>query len=162
MPAVAVVGFSNCGKTTLICRLLTLARRRGWRWAAVKHSHKALDPEQPGKDTWRFRQAGAAAVALACPGLIQVIEPRESDPDIAAVLAFLPPHLDLVLVEGYKHSSLPKLVFLPTAPASPSLPAAGDILAYISDTCRMASVPSFSRDDAPAILDFLWQWLSRR
>ena len=108
-----MVGFSNCGKTELICKLLTLARARGCRVAAVKHSHKKLKMDQAGKDTWRFREAGARAVALAGPGLLQVTHIRPDDPPMATVLAALPGNLDFVLVEGYKTGPLPKIVFVP-------------------------------------------------
>lgn len=160
LPAIAVVGYANCGKTTLICKLLTLARQKGWRVAAVKHSHKKLELDQPGKDTWRFRQAGAQTVALACPGGLQVIQTFPADPPLAAVLASLPRDLDLVLVEGYKHSDLPKLVFAPE-PAVEPLNAGGDILAYISANPLDADLPVFSRDQAEALFAFLERWRQR-
>lgn len=157
-PAVAVVGYANCGKTTLICRLLTLARDQGLRVAAVKHSHKALDPEPPGKDTRRFRQAGAQTVALAGPGLLQITQTLPVDPPLPAVLASLPPEVDLILVEGYKQAPLPKLVFVTGAAPPPGLT---NILAYISDTPVDTALPVFNRDDPHAIWRFLQQWLRR-
>jgi len=159
IPSIAVVGSANCGKTTLICRLLTLAGGQGLRVAAVKHSHKAIDPEPPGKDTWRFRHAGAQSVALACPGLLQVIHPCQDDPPLSAVLAALPRNLDLILVEGYKHSDLPKLVFV--TPESAPLTGLSNILAYISDTPVATTLPVFPRDAAAAIFAFLRSWLAR-
>jgi len=152
---VAIVGFSNCGKTELICRLLSLARERGYRVAAVKHSHKTPEVDTPGKDTWRFRQAGAQAVALAAPGLLQVTLTMPTDPAIAAVLAALPDNLDFVLVEGYKGSTLPKIVFL----AGRDLPGYENTLAFISEAPVATHLPVFSRDQVPAILDFILQWL---
>jgi len=159
LPALAVVGYANCGKTTLICRLLTLAGAQGWRVAVVKHSHKVIDPESPGKDTWRFRQAGAQSVALAAPGLLQVIHPRGDDPPLSAVLAALPGSLDLILVEGYKHSDLPKLVFI--TPDAPPLTGLSNIVAFISDIPVATTLPVFSRDAAAAIFAFLRSWLAR-
>jgi molybdopterin-guanine dinucleotide biosynthesis adapter protein len=157
--AVAVVGFSNCGKTELICKLLSLAQYRGYRVAALKHSHKTLEVDQPGKDTWRFRQAGAQAVALAAPGLLQVTHIVTEDPPVAAALAVLPDNLDFVLVEGYKRGPLPKIVFVPLGTPSADLPVFEKIIAYINDTALPTELPVFSRDQAPEILDFILQWL---
>ncbi len=155
----AVVGYANCGKTTLICRLVALAREQGLRVAVVKHSHKILAPDPPGKDTWRFRQAGAQAVALAAPGLLQVSRTLSGDPSPAEVLAALPPDLDLVLVEGYKRGDLPKLVFV--SPDGGGPPGLTNILAYISDTPVPTSLPVFRREAAGAIFAWLRQWLAR-
>ncbi len=157
-PVLAIVGYANCGKTTLICRLLHLARAQGLRLAAVKHSHKPVDPEPPGKDTWRFRQAGAQTVALSCPGLLQIIQTREDDPPLTAVLDHLPRQVDLVLVEGYKHSPLPKLVFVGDGVPPVGL---GHILAYISDTPLDTPLPVFGRDDVEAVWSFIRAWLGR-
>ena len=159
VPVIAIVGYANCGKTTLICRLLTLASRQGLRAAAVKHSHKAIDPEPPGKDTWRFRQAGAKSVALAAPGLLQVIHTGVDDPPLSAVLAALPGDLDLVLVEGYKHSHLPKLVFV--SPAAAPLTGLSNIVAYLSDAPLDTPLPVFGRDEVEGIWKFLQAWLPR-
>jgi molybdopterin-guanine dinucleotide biosynthesis protein B len=157
--AVAVVGFSNCGKTELICKLLTLARMRGYRVGALKHSHKCLEVDHPGKDTWRFRQSGARVVGLAAPGLLQVTQFPENDPAAAAVLAALPNNLDFVLVEGYKKGFLPKIVFVPMGTTSADLPRYENIIAYISDTALETDLPVFLRDQAPEILDFILRWL---
>ncbi|MGQ9921585.1 MAG: molybdopterin-guanine dinucleotide biosynthesis protein B [Desulfobacca sp.] len=159
VPLIAVVGPANSGKTTLICRLLTLATTQGWRVGVVKHTHKAIDPEPPGKDSRRFREAGAQSVALAAAGLLQVIHRRRDDPPLAEVLAALEHDLDLILVEGYKHSDLPKLVFV--TPDAPPLTGLRHILAYISDIPVATTLPVFPRDAVPAIFGFLRSWLSR-
>jgi molybdopterin-guanine dinucleotide biosynthesis adapter protein len=158
--ALAVVGFSNCGKTELICKLLTLARLQGYRVAAVKHSHKTLEVDQAGKDTWRFREAGARAVALAGPGLLQVTHLRPDDPPLVTVLAALPGNLDFVLVEGYKKGPLPKIVFVSGGDHDPQLPDYDKIIAYISEAALQTALPVFSRDQAPEILNFILHWLS--
>jgi molybdopterin-guanine dinucleotide biosynthesis protein MobB len=154
-----VAGFANCGKTELICKLLTLARGRGYNVAAVKHSHKTLTVDQSGKDTWRFRQAGAQAVALAAPGLLQVTCLPADDPPLAAVLGALPGNPDFVLVEGYKRGPLPKLVFVPAGTTGADLPVYETIIAYIGDADLHLEVPVFSRDQAPEILEFILRWL---
>jgi molybdopterin-guanine dinucleotide biosynthesis protein B len=158
---VAVVGFANCGKTELICKLLSLARQQGLRVAALKHSHKALEVDRPGKDTWRFRQAGAQAVALAAPGLLQVTHFPPADPPLALALAAFPPDLDFILVEGYKRGPLPKFVFVPPGADLAELHLYEQAIAYISDAALATDLPVFSRDQAPEILACLRQWLRR-
>jgi len=155
-----VVGFSNCGKTELICKLLTLAQERGYRVGAVKHSHKTPEIDHPGKDTWRFRQAGARAVALAAPGLLHVTQILADDPLAPAVLAALPGDLDFALVEGYKKGPLPKIVFVPIETDSGDLPIYEEVIAYISDAVLTTELPVFSRDQAPEILDYILSWLT--
>jgi molybdopterin-guanine dinucleotide biosynthesis protein B len=156
--ALAVVGFSNCGKTELICKLLSLAQERGYRVAAVKHSHKTLEVDQPGKDTWRFRQAGAKVVALAAPGLLQVTHLLTEDPPLTLVLSALPSGLDFALVEGYKSGPLPKIVFVTGGTPGTDLPQYDKIIAYISEARLDTELPVFSRDQALEILDFMLQW----
>ena len=157
--AVALAGFSNCGKTELICKLLSLAGERGFRVAAVKHSHKILEVDQPGKDTWRFRQAGAQTVALAAPGLLQVTHSPAGDLPAEAVLAALPHDADFVLVEGFKHGPWPKMIFVPAGLSGADLPSFPNIIAYISEHPLTTDLPVFSRDQVPEILDFILQWL---
>jgi molybdopterin-guanine dinucleotide biosynthesis adapter protein len=159
LPAVAIVGLASCGKTELICKLLALAQERGLRVAALKHSHKNLQVDQPGKDTWRFRQAGARAVALAAPGLLQVTHFPAADPPAAEVLAALPADVDFVLVEGYKTGPMPKIVFVPPGNPGAELPKFTNSIAYICDRALNTALPVFCRDQAGEILDFILQWL---
>jgi molybdopterin-guanine dinucleotide biosynthesis adapter protein len=160
LKAVAIVGFSNCGKTELICKLLSLAGEQGFRVAAVKHSHKILQVDQPGKDTWRFRQAGARTVALVAPGLLQVTHFPTVDLPAEAVLAALPHDADFVLVEGYKHGPWPKIVFLAPDNSGAGPPAYQNIIAYICDHALTTDMPVFSRDQVSEILDFILRWLN--
>ncbi|HAY22725.1 MAG TPA: molybdopterin-guanine dinucleotide biosynthesis protein B [Desulfobacterales bacterium] len=160
LKALAVVGPSNCGKTELICRLLKLYNQQGLRVAAVKHSHKAIEVDRPGKDTWRFRQAGAQAVALATRGMLQITQVCRDDPPVATVLAALPPDLDFVLIEGYKSSLLPKLVFLPSEEVLSYLPEYSSTIAFISGVVVDTPLPLFSREQVPEIGAFILQWLT--
>lgn len=111
LKAIAIVGPSGSGKTELICRLLDWFAHQGLRVAVLKHTHHC-DLGDRGKDTWRFRQAGARVVALAGPGLLQLTRAYPEEPQLAAALAELASGVDLILVEGYKSGSLPKIVVL--------------------------------------------------
>lgn len=153
--AISVVGPSGSGKTALICELLGWLRRRGLRVAVVKHSHKPLEVDQSGKDSWRFRQAGAPVVALAAPGVLQLTHNRADDPPLATVLAALGPDLDLVLVEGYKYGPLPKLVLVPEGASFDSEPGYPRVIGYVCDQILPTAQPVFSRRQVAEIAAFL-------
>ena len=145
---------ANCGKTELICKLIALAAARGFQVAAIKHSHKILEVDQPGKDTWRLRQAGAQSVALAAPGLLQVTYTPPEDLPAQAVLAALPGEADFVLIEGYKHGPWPKMVFVPPPEPGTPLPDYKNTIAYISEAAVDTTLPVYSRNQIPQILGF--------
>jgi len=109
--AIAIVGPSNSGKTELTCRLVGYFQAQGLEVAVLKHSHK-LGLGDSGKDTGRYGRAGARNVALAAPGLLQITHFLAQDPPVEEVLAAWSPRADLILVEGYKASSLPKIALV--------------------------------------------------
>lgn len=100
--ALGFFGDSGAGKTTLIERLIGHFHRAGLRVAAVKHAHHGFDIDRPGKDSYRFRIAGAAQVLVAS-GQRWVLMSEEADADtaLARQLARFDP-CDLVLVEGFR------------------------------------------------------------
>lgn len=110
MRVIGVVGWKNNGKTTLVVRLIEHLTSRGLRVSTIKHAHHSVDLDQPGKDTWRHRQAGAGEVVLATGRRwILMHELRdEPEPPLAGLLAKLAP-TDLVIVEGFKGTALPKI-----------------------------------------------------
>lgn len=158
--AIAIVGPSNAGKTELICRLLEWFAGQGIRVAVLKHSHK-LHLGDEGKDTGRFRQSGGRLVALTAPGLLQVTRAVPEEPPLAAVLAELAPEADLILVEGYKTSDLPK-VALPAAGAAPPLPDYPRVVAWVSAAPLPTDLPVFHPRRVADIGRFIQQQLARR
>jgi len=159
--AIAFVGRSNSGKTELICRLLPRLAARGLRVAVLKHSHHPdLDPGDQGKDTWRYRQAGAQTVALAAPGLLHVTRSFSGEPPLEQVLSSLAPAADLVLVEGYKTGPLPKVAVL--APDDP--PAAPDyphLIALVSEGPVDSPLPVFQPHQVEELGDWLYDYVAR-
>jgi molybdopterin-guanine dinucleotide biosynthesis adapter protein len=109
MRVYGVIGWKNSGKTSLMERLVAEITGRGFSVSTVKHVHHAVDLDQPGKDTFRHRQAGAQEVVLASADRLAIlVEHRGPEPELPAVLARLAP-VDLVLVEGYKRDAHPKV-----------------------------------------------------
>jgi molybdopterin-guanine dinucleotide biosynthesis protein B len=150
---VALVGPSSSGKTWLICDLLAWFRDRGLRVAVLKHSHK-LHLGDDHKDTGRFRGAGATLVALAAPDLLQITRSCPGEPPLEAILDRLAPDADLILVEGYKSSDLPKLGV--AAPEDrQALPDYANLLAWVSPEPLATSLPVFKPDQVEEIGGFI-------
>lgn len=146
-----VVGWKNAGKTTLVERLVGEFVRRGWRVATVKHGHHDLDVDQPGRDSWRHRAAGATEVAVVGGRRYAIM--REVEPTLDEVLARLSP-ADLVLIEGYKREAHRKIeVRAGGEPMAGSDPA---IVAIAADRRPTDTVlPWFRRDAVGDIADFI-------
>jgi molybdopterin-guanine dinucleotide biosynthesis protein MobB len=153
--AVALVGPSGSGKTELICRLLGHFQAQGLRVAVLKHTFK-LDLGDQGKDTWRYRQAGAPLVALAAPGLVQIVRTFPQDPPLAEVLAALAPEVDLVLVEGYKSGPLPKIVLVGSEDV---LPDYSRIIALVGEAPGTTSLPTFQPHQTAELAAFIKEYL---
>jgi molybdopterin-guanine dinucleotide biosynthesis protein B len=110
MKVFGIAGYSGSGKTTLIERALPVLANRGVRVAVIKHTHHDFEIDRPGKDSWRFREAGAGEVLLASDQRFAVLHENrgEAPPSLDALLLRFA-GCDLVLVEGYKREAIPKL-----------------------------------------------------
>lgn len=115
---VAVLGRSGSGKTTLLERLIPEIARHGLEIGAVKHTSHGFTADRPGKDSYRFYEAGATVVALASREHLAFFHRRTEAPTdegvpLAEILASLPRSLDVVLVEGFSWEALPRYVIVP-------------------------------------------------
>lgn len=157
--AISFVGPSDSGKTELICRLIPWLTARGLRVAVLKHSHhtQGLEGDQ-GKDTWRFRQAGANPVALAAPRLLQITQILPDEPPLEEVLAELQDKADLVLVEGYKWGPLPKVAVLGEA-RSAEVPPYPWLKALVCREPVSTSLPCFHPDQVEELGRWLYDFL---
>ena len=159
--AIAVVGPSNSGKTELICRLLEWFAGQGLRAAVLKHTHHQQHLGDEGKDTWRYRQAGGRLVALAAPRLVQITRSYPEEPPLDAILAELAPGSDLILVEGYKTSDLPKVGLAPPEAAA-ALPDYPGLVAWVSALPLATPLPVFHPDRVAEIGRFIQDQLGCR
>ncbi|MDH4299808.1 MAG: molybdopterin-guanine dinucleotide biosynthesis protein B, partial [Dehalococcoidia bacterium] len=106
---VSIVGKSQSGKTMLMEQLIAEFKKRGYKVAAVKHCHGGMEIDHPGKDTWKFAQAGSDAVCISSPDKLALIKNVDHDPNIQEVTPIIGPEFDLVLVEGFKKSRIRKI-----------------------------------------------------
>ncbi|WGW04834.1 molybdopterin-guanine dinucleotide biosynthesis protein B [Tropicibacter oceani] len=157
MKLYGVTGWKNAGKTGLMERLVTEITGRGFSVSTVKHAHHSFDVDHPGKDSHRHRVAGASEVILASRNRVaHMTELRgEDEPKLSDLLPRLAP-VDLVLIEGYKRDSHPKVEAF-RAVTGNTLIAPGDptIRAVASDVPLDMDRPVFDLDDTKAIADFI-------
>ncbi len=152
---VSIVARSGSGKTTLIERLLPLLRSSGVRVGVLKHHHHTSSFDTPGKDTFRFAEAGAEVVVGASPVQVAVFRREDGNTDLDAVIGQHFAGTDLVMVEGYKRGSYPKIEVNRRAHASKLLCAPDELLALVSDQSWGLDVPTFGLDDIQQVASFL-------
>lgn len=111
MKIISVVGRKNSGKTTLIERMIPVLRARGLRVAVIKHDAHDFSIDHEGKDTWRFRQAGAEEVIIASSSQMAHMRRLESPVEVGDILGRLG-SVDLAILEGYKRLKFPKMIVL--------------------------------------------------
>ncbi len=158
-PVVGIAGWKKSGKTTLITRLIEEFTRRGLKVASLKHAHHAFQIDAGDTDSARHRRAGAVAVAIVSASRWALIKELGDapEPDLEEVLPALLP-CDLILVEGYKRASIPKLEARRRDALQQQPLAATDpmVIAIAADYATEGhGRPVFSLDDIGAIADFL-------
>ena len=152
-----ITGWSGSGKTTLLTALIPLLTARGRRVSTVKHAHHDFDLDQPGKDSWRHRAAGAQEVMIATSRRWALLhENTAAEPDLAALLARLAP-VDLVLVEGFRASPHPKIeVHRPSLGKPPIWPGRADVVAVATDVAlQHCAVPQLGLSSPGAVADWM-------
>jgi molybdopterin molybdotransferase len=161
-PIVSIVGRSESGKTLLVEQLIVEFKRRGYRIAALKHSHcGAIEVDQPGKDTWKFAQAGSDAVCISSPRKLALIKKSDHDLRIDEVLPIIGPEFDLVLVEGFKKGKLPKIEVHRKELGNDLLCSPEELSAIVTDgpldtpLAHGYKLPILSWADTAAIADFI-------
>lgn len=165
MKAIGIVGYSNTGKTTLIEKLIPLLRARGLTVSAIKHAHHGFDMDRPGKDSWRYRDAGAGQVLIATGKRWALLtETPEAPAALDDLLARLAP-VDLVIVEGFRsEGSIPRIEVRRTTNVEPPLfPGDANVVALAADhpvepaqrTRAGAVLPLLDLNDATKIAAFI-------
>jgi molybdopterin-guanine dinucleotide biosynthesis protein B len=149
-----LAGWSGAGKTTLIRRLIPRLAEGGLSVSTLKHAHHDFDVDQPGKDSWEHRQAGARQVLVASRIRWALMsELRDApEPSLEDLLARLDP-VDLVLVEGYKRDAHPKLEVWRAANGKPPIfPDDPTVIALATDAAPPdATLPVLDLDDIGGI-----------
>lgn len=157
MKVFGFAGWSGSGKTTLIETLIPRFVKRGLKVSLIKHAHHMFDVDQPGKDSYRHRQAGCTEVMVSSDRRWVLMHELRGDPELplTAQIARLAP-VDLILIEGYKRYPMSKLEIHRAANAKPPLyPEDRHIVAIAADRAFDTVLPQFNLNDYDAIARFI-------
>jgi molybdopterin-guanine dinucleotide biosynthesis protein B len=159
IPLFGIAGWKNSGKTTLMVRLIGNFASRGLQVAAVKHAHHAFDVDHEGRDSFRYKEAGASTVAVSSAKRFAIMTELQGRPEPAlSELVRHIEHADIILVEGFKTGAHRKIEVrrreaasgMPLAPNDPA------ILAIAADfELEDAILPVFALDDIEGIASFI-------
>jgi len=165
LPVLGFAAFSGTGKTTLLKQLIPLLAAHGVRVGVIKHAHHNFDIDQPGKDSYELRKAGARQMLVASSRRWALMTENEvaGDPQLDALVRRLEPDsIDMVLVEGFKHVPYPRIEL--------HRPALGHPLLYLEDRSIIAvatdapidsgGLPLLDLNDAAEVTAFVLDWLS--
>ncbi len=157
-PAVyIIVGHSGSGKTMLIEALLRELGGRGLRVATIKHAHHKVVLDTPGKDSWRFRQAGAVVSMLVTSGELQLVADAVDRREPSQLAQRFLGEADLVLAEGFSHAKGVKIEVLRRGCSTvPRCSVEDGVIAVVTDIDEVyPQLPHFALDDIAAIAQFL-------
>ena len=165
VPVIGFAAWSGTGKTTLLTQMIPWMRTLGLRVALIKHAHHDFDIDQPGKDSYVLRHAGAEQVLIASSRREAWIRERrpETEPTLAELVSRLDRSaLDLVLVEGFRHIRFPKIELHRPALRRPLLFPDDDSIVAIACDAPLpvaAPLPILDLNDPAAIGAFALTYL---
>lgn len=157
IPLLAIAAWSGTGKTTLLKRLIPL----------IKHTHHDMDVDKPGKDSYELRKAGAAQTIVASEQrwALMTETPEKPELDLTWLISRMDASkLDLVLVEGFKHEPVPKILLFRqnSGHRVEELVIDEHTIAVASDVSIATSLPLLDLNDVPQIATFIVSWLERQ
>ena len=164
MKVMGFAGWSGSGKTTLVEQVIGVLSARGLAVSLVKHAHHSFDIDHAGKDSWRHRRAGCREVMVSSDQRWSLTRELRGAPEagLDELLAHLGP-CDLVLVEGFKRSAIPKVEVWRSAVGEPLLhPDDPRIVALATDTPVDTALPRLDINDPAAVADFIVEHLELR
>jgi molybdopterin-guanine dinucleotide biosynthesis protein MobB len=157
--AVSFVAKSGTGKTTLLEKVIVHLKERGLRVGVIKHDAHRFDIDHPGKDSHRLTAAGADTMLISSPEKLAVVKKHQASPPIEELIATYFQDVDIVLTEGFKLSSMPK-VELHRKERSQTLLCRGEqhdptLIAIASDEPLEVDVPVLDLNDPAQVAQFV-------
>jgi molybdopterin-guanine dinucleotide biosynthesis protein MobB len=164
--AISFVAWSGTGKTTLVEKVIRELKNRGYKVGAIKYDSHGFDIDKPGKDSYRMAAAGADTVILASGGKLAMIKGHDIVPSIGEILGKYFMDEDIVIVEGFKRSDLPKIE-VHRKEMGNSLICRGEnndqnLLAVVTNVPLDLDVPLYDINDIPGITDFIENKILRK
>lgn len=154
-PIISIVGKSESGKTTLLEGLIIKLKQRGYKVVVIKHAGEDFELDTVSKDSWRLSQAGSEVSAISSPHKLAVIKNLERDFSPQELSHFIWCDYDLILTEGFKQSSHPKIEVHRKEQGKELLSPPQQLLAVVTDEPLDVNVPQFSRDEVQKIVDLI-------
>jgi molybdopterin-guanine dinucleotide biosynthesis protein B len=164
-PILGFAAFSGTGKTSLLTQLIPILKQHGIRLGVIKHSHHDFEIDQPDKDSFKLRAAGATSVMLVSPhrrAIITEFNPPQANRLSDQLAAFPSDNLDLILVEGFRDEAIAKIELHRPSLGKPLLyPNDPHIIAIASDQLinTPANLPCLDLNQPQAIADFILDYL---
>lgn len=164
IPLLAIAAWSGTGKTTLLKKLIPELCARGIRPGLIKHTHHDMDVDKPGKDSYELRKAGAAQTLVANQQrwALMVETPEEPELDLAYLVSRMDVStLDMVLVEGFKHEPVAKILLFREGCGhrAEELVIDEHVVAVASDVPLAVDVPLLDINDIQQLTEFVTQWV---
>lgn len=158
-PVVTFVAPSGTGKTTLLVKVIAELKQRGIRVGAIKHDAHRFDIDHPGKDSYRFTHAGADTTVISSSETLALVKRQTGSPSPDELIEAYFEDVDLVLVEGFKRSTLPKIE-VHRLKGEQNLICRGayhdpNLLAVVSDEPLQVDVPVLDLNDPVQVAEFI-------
>ncbi|SUW66062.1 Molybdopterin-guanine dinucleotide biosynthesis protein B [Buttiauxella agrestis] len=167
VPLLAFAAWSGTGKTTLLKQLIPLLNERGIRPGLIKHTHHDVDIDTPGKDSYELRKAGAAQTIVANNNrwALMTETPAQEELDLHWLASRMDPtSLDLILVEGFKHEAIPKILLYRDGLKHniAELVVDNQVIAIASDVqLPDVQIPVLDINSPFQIADFIADWIKK-
>jgi len=157
IPIVSIVGKSDSGKTTLLEKLVRELTSRGYRVATIKHDAHSFEIDHPGKDSWRHKQSGAVMTIISSPTKVAVVSDTAYDHSLAEIREKFVQGVDLIISEGYKRESHPKIEVFRSDVHHELLCKADENLVAIAGDPPLPpeGIPVFDLNDPRPLCDFV-------
>ena len=156
IPVLSIVGKSGVGKTTFAEKLLPELEKRGVRIAVIKHHSHETPVDVPGKDSWRYADAGAQTVIVSSPVELVRFERVAREKTLAEIAAGIA-DVDLILTEGFKREAALKIEVSRAEMGNDLVARADELIAVVSDHPVSLALPRFDLDDVVGVAKFITQ-----
>lgn len=166
-PLLAFAAWSGTGKTTLLKQLIPLLIERGIRPGLIKHTHHDMDVDKPGKDSYELRKAGAVQTIVASQKrwALMTETPDEPEVDLRQLAGRMDAtSLDLILVEGFKHENVPRILLYRegVSHSFDALEIDSHVIAIACDArIKAQKIPVLDINSPAEIADFVCEWLQK-